>query len=468
MPVAKNEKVNFTMGMPEKASAVIVLAVMMFTMFYADITVTARFSMTFLDSLFDGKFASFYVNALESGIAPEGAVYDIGIYIVFAIWGLPVWILNKIFSIDVMSVGCLLWFKFLLIFFTLGTILILKKIAIRLGFEDSISRYICYLSGLSMLFVFPIFVAAQYDIIPVFFMLYGTLGWLNQDQKKCFLGFSIAFTMKPIAILMYGLLLLLEEKKIRYIVLKAVISMTPVFICKGIYLLNPLNSDSNNIFLEGEISRLLKVSIPAGNGGFSLFFLVGAVIYIAAYLQKLTGDMEIDGKKFIWLAFLLWADFCLFSEVAPYWIVYLAPFLILVLFYNEQSINTSLLLDLIVNAGIIFSMVVSFSWVYGGEKTFSYLLLRPVYHLINPDNIPTVCGTLRRFQLTMFQPMVNSVVIAAVIAIAYLSYKGIKKNRDAEEVLIENWHIRIRIIVLYGWTVLCMLLLLTGGLSINF
>ena len=118
-----------------------------------------------------------------------------------------------------------------------------------------------------------------------------------------------------------------------------------------IYLIFFSSNNNNNIFLAGVISSLLKVSIPAGNGGFSLFFLVGAVIYLAAYLQKMTGDMEIDGKKFIWLAFLLWADFCLFLEVAPYWIVYLAPFLILVLFYNEQSINTSLLLDLVVNAG---------------------------------------------------------------------------------------------------------------------
>ena len=225
---------------------------------------------------------------------------------------------------------------------------------------------------------------------------------------KCLLGFSIAFTMKPIAILTYGLLLLLEEKRIRYIILKVIVSMIPVFMCKGIYLLNPLNSDSNNIFLVGIISSLLNVSIPAGNGGFSLFFLVGTVIYIFAYMQKLTGDIESNGKKFIWFAFLLWADFSLFLEVAPYWIIYMAPFLILILFYNEKSINTSLMLDLIVNAGIIFSMIISFSWVYGGEKTFSYLILRPIYSSINPDNIPTVCGILRRLQLTMFQPMINS------------------------------------------------------------
>lgn len=467
MPVMKKERVDFHMGMPEKIAAAIILAVIALTMFYSDITVTARFSMTFLDSLFDGKFASFYLNASQAGVAPEGAVYDIGIYIVFAVWGIPVWGLNKLFGVDVMSVGCLLWFKLLVILFTLGTILLLKKIAIKLGLGDKASEYVCYLSGISLLMVFPILVAAQYDIIPIFFMMYGILGWLEQNNRKCLLGFSVAFTMKPIAILTYGLLLLMEEKKIGRIILKAVISMIPVFICKGIYLLNPLNSDSNNVFLAGIISSLLKVSVPAGNGGFSLCFLVGALIYIAAYLEKLTDDTEKNGRKFIWFAFLLWADFCLFLDIAPYWIVYIAPFLVLVLFFNERYINISLLLDLIVNVGIIFSMVVSFSWVYGGEKTFSYLILRPIYQMINQEDIPTVCGTLRRFQLTMFQPAVNSVVIAAVIFIAYLSFRGLKEE-NKEEILIENWHMRIRIVLLYGWTMLCALMLVAGSLSLNF
>lgn len=468
MAATKKDKINFTLGMPEKLSLVIIILVMMFTMFYADITVTARFSMTFLDSLFDGRFASFYINALESGIAPEGAVYDIGIYIVFAVWGLPIWVLYRLFNIDVMSIGCLLWFKLLLVLFTMGVVLTLKRIVLKLGFGEKVGQYVCYLSSLSLLFVFPILVAAQYDVIPVFLMMFGILSWLEHDRKKCLVGFAIAFTMKPIAILTYVLLLLLEEKRIRYIILKAIISMIPVLTCKGIYLLNPLNSDSNNIFLAGKISDLLNVSVPAGNGGFSLFFLVAATIYIFAYLQMLTGDVESDGKRFIWFAFLLWADFSLFLEVAPYWIIYMAPFLILILFYNEKRINTSLLLDLIVNVGVIFSMIVSYSWVYGGEKTFSYLILRPIYNSINPDNIPTVCGTLRRLQLTMLQPMVNSVVIAAVIVLAYLSYKGIKGENDAEEILIEKWHIRIRIVVLYVWTALCLLLFLVGKLLSNF
>ena len=171
MSVIKKERINFTLGVPEKISATIILLIMMFTMFYADITVTARFSMTFLDSLFDGRFASFYINALESGIAPEGAVYDIGIYSVFAVWGLPIWILNKLFGIDIMSIGCLLWFKLLLVFFTMGVVLTLKRIALNLGFGEKVGQYVCYLSSLSLLMVFPILVAAQYDVIPVFFMV---------------------------------------------------------------------------------------------------------------------------------------------------------------------------------------------------------------------------------------------------------------------------------------------------------
>ena len=37
----------------------IVMLFLFLSMFYADLTVTAQYSLTFIDSLFDGEFASF-------------------------------------------------------------------------------------------------------------------------------------------------------------------------------------------------------------------------------------------------------------------------------------------------------------------------------------------------------------------------------------------------------------------------
>ena len=129
---------------------------------YADLTVTAQYSLTLIDSLFDGEFASFYKNAMNSGIAPEGAVYDIGIYLVFAVWGFPVWILKKIFGISVLAAGGLLWFKVLLVLFAVGNAIVTEKIAKELKIVTDGMRFFLFLS---LLFNFPIFVAAQYDVI---------------------------------------------------------------------------------------------------------------------------------------------------------------------------------------------------------------------------------------------------------------------------------------------------------------
>ena len=75
------------------------------TMYYVDITVTSQFGLVFIDSLFDLKPFGFYANALNTGIAPEGAVYDIGAYVIFGIWSVPVWILNRLFGVSVLSVS---------------------------------------------------------------------------------------------------------------------------------------------------------------------------------------------------------------------------------------------------------------------------------------------------------------------------------------------------------------------------
>ena len=133
-------------------------------MYYADITVTAQYSLCFIDSLFDGKPFSFYNNALMSGIAPEGAVYDVGMYIIFAIWNLPIWILGKIADINILGIFPLLWFKTLLIVFAYGTLWLLKKIVSYLKFDEYTVKYLKWVYILAPLFVFPVFVAAQYDI----------------------------------------------------------------------------------------------------------------------------------------------------------------------------------------------------------------------------------------------------------------------------------------------------------------
>lgn len=453
---------NLILSKAEIVLAGIVLVIITFTMYYADITVTAQYSMRFIDSLFDGKPFSFYNNALASGIAPEGAVYDVGMYIIFAVWNLPIWILGKIADINILGVFPLLWFKILLIVFAYGTLWLLKKIALYLKFDEYTVKYLKWVYALAPLMVFPVLVIAQYDIIPLFFIMYGIWKWLEEDKIRWIAAFSFSFIMKPFSVFLFAILLLMEEKKITRIIMTGFVSLIPFVICKVAYGLNPGNCASNDIFFKEMFPKLLCVRFNIGSNEVSVFFLILILLYIAVYVHQQEDETALKGRQFIWYAFVLWAAFCMFTEVAPYWIIYLSPFLAMVVFYNRSTVNLMLILELVVNVGMVLLMIIQYPWVYGGQKTFSYLFMKMLYKEVGgEENVSTAAGLMRAFNLEQFFPIISAAVLGALIACAFYSYKGIRDYKDkCEGVIIDSWHIRARILVLYAWMGICLLLLI--------
>ena len=452
-----NRKLKIKISLLDGILLGIVMLFMFLTMFYADLTVTAQYSLTLIDSLFDGEAASFYRNAMASGIAPEGAVYDIGIYLVFAVWGLPVWILKTFFGVSALSVGSLLWYKLLLVLFAVGNGLIVEKIAeeIKILSNDT-GLFLC----ISLLFNFPILVAAQYDVIPLFLILNGVLWSIRGNRKLFLIYFSLAFTMKPFAMLPFLIILLWMEKRLFCIVINGIISVIPLGICKIIYMMNPVNVGSNNSFLADMFPKLIEVKIEAGNSSISLFVLGLSAVCLVSYCFKPKKDTVADGRWLILFLYLVWCSFCIFVPIYPYWVIYLAPFLVLVTGYDRTRTNLVYFLDLIVNVGMIVTMVFRYSWVYGGEKTFSYLLLKFLYHEEREGH--SVGELLSVLQFHLFGTVVFTCTLAALAAIAYFACVSLKRDPSDRVPVqeVHKWHWKVRIGILYGWSFLCILLIL--------
>lgn len=427
-----------------------------FTMFYADLTVTLQFSMTYIDSLFDGKFASFYNNALATGIAPEGAVYDVGIYFIFAIWGFPVYILNKLFHISYLSVGSLLWFKLLLVIFIFAIKRIIEQIAEEVGIDTkNVGKWWL----VSPLVVFPALIAAQYDIVPVFFMLLGVLYAIRDEKLKYILFFSISFIMKPISMIGFVIVLLIKEKRIVDIIKCGILSIVPIIVCKLIYILNPVNNPTNNDFMTMNLMGLFNVGVDLGNERVSLFILIFFMICALCFMYEPKGNKEMDGKWLIWCLYLVWLVFCLFTSVIPYWIIYMAPFIVLVSFFSNDRINKVLILESIASIGFILLLTYKYTWVYGGSKTYSYLLLKNIY--ARKQDVHTVAGGLRALGIESFMPAIYAIVVGAFLVIAYKGYISLKhtekENCGSEEICGLQWWIKIAF--LCAWCVLTLLIL---------
>lgn len=435
------------------------------TMYYWDITVTSRFSLIFIDSLFDGKFLSFYDNALSSGIVVEGAVYDIGFYIIFALWGLPVWILQKTAGLDPMSVGSLLWFKCLLIVFVAGSLRAFWRILTEAGYGEKVRDAACLICLLSPTLLFPVLVSAQYDIIPLYFILEGISCYLKGQKKPFLILTAVAMTTKPFAILPAAALILLREKRIRRILPEVLLPLVPMMLLKLLYSISPGYRESCGSFLAGMLPALLNVSIEMGSVSVSVFMLGLFAIYIYAYGRKETGHREEDNRMALLVTGGIWAVFCLFVNVNmnPYWSVYLAPFLVMVVFMNGSSLSLSLILELVFHISLTILFTLKFTWVYGGSNMFEYLLLKPLYQrLMGDQDGVTVAGILRKLMLEELRPVLGAALVASLAGIFFLAARGIRRGAAEPDGEVEIWHVRARIAFIYVWILLSLAAFVLG------
>lgn len=449
-------KQSKTIEIIEGVVFIIIVGFMFLTMFYADLTVTIQFALTYVDSLFDGQVASFYNKALESGIAPEGAVYDVGIYFLLGIWGIPIWILKKCFGVSILSIGSLLWFKLLLVCLFVKCGDILGKIAEELGLEKKMANKMWMLSFFT---IFPILVAAQYDIIPILFMMNAILYILRGNWKWGVTNFAISFTMKPLAILSFLIILLVKEKKFLTIAKYGIISILPLLLIKIIYIFNPTNIASNNIFLTSMLQKLLSVKIEVGNGSVSVFFLLYFIICVFAYMYAPQNDLINDGKYMIWLLYVAWMVFLIFTDAYPYWIIYMAPFLILVILMESATNDFVYVMDSIINVSMIIVLSFKYSWVYGGEQTFSYLVLKS--WCSNKEKLSSIGGIWSSLHMDIFFPAIYAILFGALLVVAYWGYACMKGEKIG--VLLKgakkvNWWLRI--MFLYIWCGIQMTLLI--------
>ena len=98
----------------EKALFALVLAAAYLLFAHPDILETARHAYILLRSTFDGQFFNFYENTLSRVYGYDysnAAHYNIVVYILYALWELPLYGLEKLTGAAVSDVTLALWCK---------------------------------------------------------------------------------------------------------------------------------------------------------------------------------------------------------------------------------------------------------------------------------------------------------------------------------------------------------------------
>lgn len=400
------------------AATVLLMALLLFSHTYNDIVITTRHGMDLWDILFSGDFLDFYErNVTVSGNpnfpAEQSCAYNILVYIVFAIWNIPLVLLEKLAHVDVMNnMFCLAYSKLLVVAAMLLSARLIGQILKLLDVSEKDSKFFVYLYLTSTLMISVGFIISQYDILSVVFQLLGLKAFLEKKDRQFILWFGIAICFKYFALVAFIPLLVLRYKKVVSWILGVVAACVPLVVTKL-----PFLGASGGAALA---TNLFQMLLEYSRSELNIFVVLYIFCIVWCFFQNVQGDQKKYRHKAVWAVFAAYSAFFAFLSVFPYWSILLAPYIVLVIALARRNLYAGLLLETCGMAALVIGNMLVYHWCYFGN-TMKSMLLSYVFGTV-PDPSGYIIKALQMLREANFFPIFNSVFIACMCAMAYLAY----------------------------------------------
>lgn len=410
-----------------------------YTYCYRDILWTMEHGLEFWNALFDGQIMDFYQRCIDKCTVP--AVYNMSLYIVFAVWNLPCWIIGRITHTNPMSSGLALYYcKTMVLVAYFYSLKIMKRIFTATDKENDKplspdTKMYFYATSLFML-IYALFVG-QYDIISLLFILLGIEALLGGRQLKCFVFFAIAVSMKYFAVFLIIPVILLYEKRILYIVrnLLAVLSVDAVE--KFIFRPDQVNSatEYGSRYTAAHLIQGLGsygTTVNTGTGVVSAFICIYAAVCIYCYLCSASSGRKLT-DNLIYVSFVVWGSLFLIYGCCSYWLVLWVPFICLLMLRSRKLLSINILLEMLMTVSLFTVKLYSEDWVVGNERTIrgdNHAIVNMFLSGVLGWKTPAVIENLGQVIMNVndnsfpFMNIVSSFVIVSFIALCVINFPG--------------------------------------------
>lgn len=431
------------------------------TMVFADLCVTYEHGVLLCDSIFTGKFFDFYDHAC-TGVYNNPAVYDIGIYLIWAIWALPVYILTRFWHVAPAETPILILYgKGLVVIFHFLTLAVVMKIAdvMKLDAKKKAMLMFAYISSLCM--IVSSIGNGQFDIIPTFFIVLGVYYYIKNDYKKFLIVMTFAISFKIFAVFIAIPLVLYKEKRILYIIRDGIVLLLASAFFKALFwgkqrdYYNIEYFHSPDQYTNGWLYRMFKIRFPGGIGEISLFILFFVLICGCAYFLRKREEKEIE--TVLLYAFLAYLNFFLFIAAHPQWIVLFIPFLYLFALARKEHYRLNMILATLID--VMFFICLSYQWK---NVFFSSNVLRGLEIVIPFPETTKLGGSFRGFVDSLgYEYMYPGLVAVLVAVCAVFIYRYFSKEDRFIEIREEKYEQKMmlsRTVLIGVYTVINVLL----------
>lgn len=377
-------------------TAAVVTLLFFYAFMYSDILITTSFGINFWDVLFSGDIFRFYevchsdveTAAYRIFNTPD---YDFLIYIIFAVWNLPLWIARRAAHVNIWeSTLAVAWAKTIVLLFTVLTIKAVFDLCKTLKMNENNRRDTVLLFATSSILYMSVFVTSQYDIVYLFLMLKAFDFYLKDDMWRFTAFMALAIPVKSLAVFLFPALLLYKEKNVVKICFHTVVLFLPWLLFKTVFPMGGENGGNvdNMLVIFGQKVVFRDLEMP-------LFILAVIIFYIACYVLKVPEDGQKAGQNSVWIAFLSYALFFVLCGTNPYWYILLLPFQCILIGLNEDRKFINAILETITSICYVGMYVWLIPWC------FDVNLVRSTYvakifglHENHTDNILEVLHTI--------------------------------------------------------------------------
>ena len=345
---------------------------------YTDLPLIVRHSLNLWQTIGRGEPFRFYQTATLLPVGQElgqtGEVpYDIWVYLLLAVWDLPVWLWEQLSGHTLeTSFLALLWARLGLMLPFAGCFWALRGIAGALGRSPRQAEWACFGFASSLFLVNGLFCVGQIDIFSVFFALMGLRAYLRGSTRGFIGWYSLVVTFKVFGLFAFLPLLLLAEKRPLPLIGHALAACSLSLLSKLLFFRDKMATPTQ--FDERRFLRfLLAGRLEAGNHAYSVTVVLFGALLLLCWLAR-----PAPAARPAWAVWAMLAGYaCMFlgGTTYPYWAVVLAPCTGLLLLLRPARADGILLLDLAASAGYWVHSLMQYAPVYGASSNLRWMLL---------------------------------------------------------------------------------------------
>lgn len=435
--------------------AAIIGVIMLCAFTYNDIESLTIWSTNLWDVIARGEIQNYYeYTSLNIYNVPHqyvsGTLYSL---IIWAIWNLPIWIIQFFFNKSIVENAVLmLWSKLFLVFALGLTIFFAYKIVIELTKNKKKAILTAFLALTYLYTYIGVFYAGQNDILICLLGTIATYCFIKNKKKLFYILSSFAISVKYFFFLPYVAVILLTEKKIGNIIKKILYGLLPTIIFQVVCRNLPMflvSSEAGNP-MQFILDNMLCSTFPVANGfKLSLFIMAMIVLYIIAFITKAKNEDERNHFIIYLMAIPILIMCTLSTNYEFYRLIQIMPWIFILYMIKPKIFRINIILDTIIAFSSIISKCLIEPGVFSTISMENTIISRVFNKGITEVNSVYSLLNTHLSDVNLIGQVMSTIMFACVAVLIIINYPRFElKNIGNENEKCERYIIWIRMLII--------------------